>query len=322
MRGSEIARFAHGTTVGTNAVLEEKGSPAGLIVTRGFRAVYELRAGTRPSGGALLDPYYAKPRPLIAQSCIEEISERILHDGTRTATPRRRRNSHRRERLLARGVRSIAVCYLFSFMDAGHERFTAEVIRSVDPSIRVSLSSDILPVIREYPRIATTVLDAYVGPIIERYLDSLEAQLDGAGITTPQKYVMQSHGGLMRLDVGKQFPNQTLLSGPAAGVIFGRRLGELIDAETIVTFDMGRERAPTSHCSARAPPKRTAATSAATISPRRCCASRRSAPAAERSAGSVTAVCSRRVRTARARRPDRRVTVAAAPKPRSPMPMR
>ena len=239
VRGSDIARFAHGTTVGTNAVLEEKGSPAGLLVTRGFRAIYELRAGTRPSGGSLLDPYYQKPRPLIAQACIEEISERIYHDGTRAATPDAAEIRAAVERLVARGVRSIAVCYLFSFMDAEHERFTAEVIRSVDPAIRVSLSSDILPVIREYPRIATTVLDAYVGPIIERYLAALEAQLDAAGITTPQKYVMQSHGGLMRIDVGKRFPNQTLLSGPAAGVIFGRRLGELIDADTIVTFDMG-----------------------------------------------------------------------------------
>ncbi len=235
----EIARFAHGTTVGTNAVLEEKGSRAGLLVTRGFRAVYELRAGTRPSGGALLDPYYQKPRPLIPQACIEEISERILHDGTHAAVPDAAEIRAAVERLVQRGVRSIAVCYLFSFMDAEHERFTADVIRSVDPAIRVSLSSDILPVIREYPRIATTVLDAYVGPIIERYLAALEGLLDAGGITTPQKYVMQSHGGLMRIDVGKRFPNQTLLSGPAAGVIFGRRLGELIDAATIVTFDMG-----------------------------------------------------------------------------------
>lgn len=234
-----IARFAHGTTVATNAVLEGKGVPLGLLVTRGFRAIYELRAGTRPRGGALIDPYYQKPRPLVPQYLIEEVGERVYHDGTRAVEPDAGEIRAAVRRLLHKGVRSIAVCYLFSFMDDAHERLTAQIIRDEAPDVRVSLSSEILPTIREYPRIATTVLDAYVGPIMETYLDALDRQLDEAGVATPQKYVMQSHGGLMRIDVGKRFPNQTLLSGPAAGVIFGRWLGALVDAERIVTFDMG-----------------------------------------------------------------------------------
>ena len=235
----EISRFAHGTTVATNAVLEGKGVTLGLLVTRGFRAIYELRAGTRPRGGALIDPYYQKPRPLVPQYLIEEVSERVYSDGTRAVEPDPEEIRGAVRRLLAKGIKSIAVCYLFSFMDAAHEKLTAEIIREVAPHLRVSLSSEILPTIREYPRIATTVLDAYVGPIMETYLAALDDQLEAVGVATPQKYVMQSHGGLMRIDVGKRFPNQTLLSGPAAGVIFGRQLGTLVDAERIVTFDMG-----------------------------------------------------------------------------------
>jgi N-methylhydantoinase A len=234
-----IARFAHGTTVATNAVLEGKGVPLGLLVTRGFRAIYELRAGTRPRGGALIDPYYQKPEPLVPQYLIEEVGERVYHDGTRALEPNPDEIRAAVRRLIAKGVKSIAVCYLFSFMDDEHEKLTAQIIRQEAPGLRVSLSSEILPTIREYPRIATTVLDAYVGPIMETYLDKLDRQLVESGVATPQKYVMQSHGGLMRIDVGKRFPNQTLLSGPAAGVIFGRQLGALIDAERIVTFDMG-----------------------------------------------------------------------------------
>jgi N-methylhydantoinase A len=235
----EIARFAHGTTVATNAVLEGKGVPLGLLVTKGFRAIYELRAGTRPRGGALIDPYYQKPRPLVPQYLIEEVGERVHSDGTRATAPDPDEIRTAVKRLVAKGAKSIAVCYLFSFMDATHEQLTAKIIREVAPDLRVSLSSEILPTIREYPRIATTVLDAYVGPIMESYLAALDRQLEGAGVVTKQKYVMQSHGGLMRIDVGKRFPNQTLLSGPAAGVIFGRQLGTLVDAERIVTFDMG-----------------------------------------------------------------------------------
>jgi N-methylhydantoinase A len=239
VRSAEIARFAHGTTVATNAVLEEKGVRLGLLVTRGFRAVYEMRAGARPSGAVLIDPYYEKTPPLVEQYCIEEIEERIHFDGTRAAEPDPQAIRRAVRALVAKGCRSIAVCYLFSFMDDAHERLTRDVIREVDPALRVSLSSEILPTIREYPRIATTVLDAYVGPIMEAYLDALDRQLGEMGVVTPQKYVMQSHGGLMRIDVGKRFPNQTLLSGPAAGVIFGRALGALIEADHIVTFDMG-----------------------------------------------------------------------------------
>ncbi len=239
VQSGEIARFAHGTTVATNAVLEEKGVQIGLLVTRGFRAVYEMRAGVRPTGAVLIDPYYEKTRPLVPQYCIEEISERIYFDGKRAVEPDADEVRRAVRALIGKGARSVAVCYLFSFMDDAHERRTREIIREIDPSIRVSLSSEILPTIREYPRIATTVLDAYVGPIMEAYLEALDRQLGEMGVVTPQKYVMQSHGGLMRIDVGKRFPNQTLLSGPAAGVIFGRQLGELIAAERIVTFDMG-----------------------------------------------------------------------------------
>jgi N-methylhydantoinase A len=131
------------------------------------------------------------------------------------------------------------VCYLFAFMNPEHEERTAQIIRDEHPNCRVSLSSSILPVIREYKRVSTTVLDAYVGPIVERYLRQLSRSLRRVKVATEQVYVMQSNGGLMRIDIGANYPNQTLLSGPAAGVVFGAAIAQRVSEGNVVTFDMG-----------------------------------------------------------------------------------
>ena len=127
-------------------------------------------------------------------------------------------------RLKAKGVEAVAVCYLFSFRNPAHEERTAEILAEEEPNWRISLSSRVLPVIREYPRLSTTVIDAYVGPTMERYLVNLDRQLKERGIATPQVFLMQSNGGLMRITMGARFPNQTLISGPAAGVVAGTAL--------------------------------------------------------------------------------------------------
>ncbi len=235
----DIQFFAHGTTVATNALLEHKGVTAGLLINRGFRAVYELRGGIRPTDSDSIDTFWEKPIPLVPQKYIEEIDGRIAFDGSPLEPLDENGVRQAVRRLRAKGVTAIAVVYLFSFMNPSHEERTAQIIREEHPDCRVSLSSLIFPVIREYQRISTTVVDAYVGPVIESYLRRLSTRLRELGMTTEQKFIMQSNGGLMRVDIAANYPNQTLLSGPAAGVVFGAQLGQAIGEPNVITFDMG-----------------------------------------------------------------------------------
>ncbi|HUZ74436.1 MAG TPA: hydantoinase/oxoprolinase family protein [Stellaceae bacterium] len=239
VKPQDVTLFVHGTTVATNALLEGDGARTGLLITRGFRAVYEARGWSQPKGSDLLDTFYEKPPLLVPQHLTEEVTERLDYRGE-VLTPLDEDGLRRAARRLAdQGVEAIAVCFLFSFLNPDHERRAARIIATEAPGCRISLSSTVLPVIREYPRLSTTVIDAYVGPKIGRYLGRLEERLRAAGVTTPQLFLMQSNGGLMRLVIGARHPNQTLLSGPAAGVIAGAALAGLAARRHVVTFDMG-----------------------------------------------------------------------------------
>ncbi|MGZ5882660.1 MAG: hydantoinase/oxoprolinase family protein [Xanthobacteraceae bacterium] len=236
---ADISLFVHGTTVATNALLEGKGVRTGLLITRGFRAVYEARGWSQPRGSDLLDTFYQKPPLLAPQWLTEEVRERLDYRGE-VVTPLDeaglRDSVHR---LKAKGVEALAVCFLFSFLNPAHERRAAEIVAEIAPECRISLSSNVLPVIREYPRLSTTVIDAYVGPTIADYLMRLERRLIERGLKTPQLFLMQSNGGLMRISLGARHPNQTLLSGPAAGVIAGAELARVTRRRHVITFDMG-----------------------------------------------------------------------------------
>src|SRR4051794_8756369 len=191
----DISLFVHGTTVATNALLEGKGVRTGLLITRGFRAVYEARGWSQPRGADLLDTFYQKPPLLAPQYLTEEAVERLDYEG-RVLIPLDERALRASARKLARkGVEAIAICFLFSFVNPAHEKRAAEIVAQEAPDCRISVSSEVLPVIREYPRLSTTVVDAYVGPRVANYLGSLENRLDVRGVTTPQKFLMQSNGG-------------------------------------------------------------------------------------------------------------------------------
>ena len=236
---ADISLFVHGTTVATNALLEGKGVRTGLLITRGFRAVYEARGWSQPRGSDLLDTFYQKPPLLAPQWLTEEVRERLDYRGevvTALDEAGLRDSVHR---LKAKGVEALAVCFLFSFLNPAHERRAAEIVAEIAPECRISLSSNVLPVIREYPRLSTTVIDAYVGPTIADYLMRLERRLIERGLKTPQLFLMQSNGGLMRISLGARHPNQTLLSGPAAGVIAGAELARVTRRRHVITFDMG-----------------------------------------------------------------------------------
>ncbi len=235
----EVKFFAHGTTVATNALLEGKGAVTGLLITRGFRAVYEARGWSQPTGRDLIDPFYRKPPMLVPQRLTEEITERVNFRGE-VLTPLAEAEVRAAvRRLVAHGVTSLAVCYLFSFLHPAHERRTAAIIAEEAPGLRVAVSSTVLPVLREYNRLSTTVVDAYVGAAVETYLTRLAARLRARGITTPQLFVMQSNGGLVRLATGARPAGALLLSGPAAGLIAASELGRRARETHLVTFDMG-----------------------------------------------------------------------------------
>jgi N-methylhydantoinase A len=236
---ADIQLFAHGTTVATNALLEGKGAVTGLLITRGFRAVYEARGWSQPTGSDLIDPFYRKPPMLVPQRLTEEISERVNFRGEVLLALAEDEVRAAVRRLVAGGVTSIAVCYLFSFLHPEHERRTAEIVAEAAPGVRVAVSSVVLPVLREYNRLSTTVVDAYVGAAVETYLTRLAERLRAQGVVTPQLFVMQSNGGLVRLATGARHAGALLLSGPAAGLIAAGELGRVTRASHVLTFDMG-----------------------------------------------------------------------------------
>lgn len=236
---TDVAMIVHGTTVATNALLEGKGVRCGLLITKGFRAVYEARGWSQPRGADLLDTFYQKPPLLAPQHLTEEVTERLDYQGRVVVPLDEEALRISAQKLVRKGVESIAICFLFSFVSATHEQRAAQIVAEEAPNCRISISSEVLPVIREYPRLSTTVIDAYVGPRISDYLINLEKRLDARGVATPQKYLMQSNGGLMRISLGARHPNQTLLSGPAAGVIAGADLAQATKRGHIVTLDMG-----------------------------------------------------------------------------------
>ncbi len=237
---ADVGFFAHGTTVTTNALLEGKGAKVGLLINHGFRAICEVQTQARDEGNPF-DHLFARPPHIAPPSLTREIGCRIDYAGTELAPLDRDAVAVAARELAAEGVASFAVCYLFSFMNDAHERETAEIIRREVPSARVSLSSEVLPRIREWPRYSTTLVNAYLVRVLADYIAALANGLDGQGVKTRRRFLMQSNGGVMPLTANAESQTvHTLLSGPAAGVqgtayLLGLKQG----IGNIVTMDMG-----------------------------------------------------------------------------------
>jgi len=236
---ADIAFFAHGTTITTNALLEMRGAKVGLLITKGFRAVQEIQAQARD--GNLFDYFYAKPAPIAPQSLTREIPERSDYQGNVLVPldPAAVRQAARE--LKAAGVSSIAVCYLFSFANPVHEAETRRLIHEQHPDAHVSLSSEVLPRLREWPRLSTTLINASLEPVMIRYIDHLNRGLDATGVRTQQRFLMQSNGGVMPFSaaIAGGRTVHTLLSGPAAGAQASAYLAEREAGRGLVTLDMG-----------------------------------------------------------------------------------
>jgi N-methylhydantoinase A len=218
VQASAIEFFAHGTTVTTNTLLQMAGARVGLLITAGYRGVQEVQTQFRE--GSPFDTRFRRLPPLVPQSRTYEIPERVDYEG-RVLRPLDRDAVCAAARALrAEEVESIAVCYLFSFMHPAHEQETRAILQAEYPECHVSLSSEVLPQIREWPRLSATLLNAYLEPALLRYLTHLRDGLRAAGVATRQVYLMQSNGGVLPFDRGLPAGAtvHTLLSGPAAGV--------------------------------------------------------------------------------------------------------
>jgi N-methylhydantoinase A len=236
---NSIAFFAHGTTITTNALLEMRGAKVGLLITQGFRAVQEIQNQARD--GNLFDYFHAKPTPIAPQSLTREIPERSDYTGHVLVRLDREAVRRAARELAAADVESIAVCYLFSFMNPAHEQETRKLIHDECPYVHVSVSSEVLPRIREWPRMSTTLVNAYLEPVLVRYIDHLNRGLDEVGVATGQRFLMQSNGGVMPFSaaIAGGRTVHTLFSGPAAGAQASAHLAEHDAKQGLVTLDMG-----------------------------------------------------------------------------------
>ena len=231
----EVAQFVHGTTTATNAVVERKGGRVGLISTAGFRDTLEIMRINRERH---YDLQWASPVPLVPRHLRFEATERIDYRG-RVVTPLDTEAlAAVVSEMQAAGVESIAVCFLFSFMNPIHERQARDVIRQVWPDVPVSISSEILPEIREYERSSTVVIDAYVKPVMGAYFENLERRLDSEGMSCGVT-VISSGGGIVPVSEAKATPVRTLQSGPAGGVIGAAHLGEQSGHPNLLAIDVG-----------------------------------------------------------------------------------
>lgn len=239
-RGADVVFFSHGTTVGTNAILEENGARTGLLVTDGFRGIYEVGEQSRPYGSTTYDLFFERPRPLVPARLTEEVRERVLFDGSVLDELDEVSAREAIRKLIRHGVESVAVCFLFAFRNPDHERRVGALIAEEAPDLNVSLSSDVAPQIREYYRLSTTVVNAYLNPKLERYIVALGEKLSAEGTNERQRYIMRSNGGVASFESAAKRSVQTILSGPAAGVVAAQRLlAESGGFENVVTFDMG-----------------------------------------------------------------------------------
>jgi len=230
-----ISEILHGCTIATNVILEQKGARTALITTAGFRDVLELRRVRVPR---LYDPLYEKPPPLVPRERRFEVAERIGATGE-VVVPLDEGAVERVAKLIAADqVQAVAVCFLNSFVNPTHERRAGELLRRILPDCFVTLSVDVLPQIREYERTSSTVINAYIGPPVKSYLQTMLTGLARAGVRGPLM-IMQSSGGLLDAHAVVDKPAQIIECGPAAGVIGASRLGVAAGYRNLISFDMG-----------------------------------------------------------------------------------
>lgn len=234
---ARIDLIVHGTTVATNAVLTERGARTGLVTTEGFRDILEMRRGIR-SREHLYDNKYVAPRPLVSRDLRKGVTERIDLDGN-VVTPLDEDALREAVReLVADDVESIAVCFMHSYRNAEHEQRAKAIIAEEAPDAFLSVSSEVLPQVRLYPRVSTTAMNAYLGPVVDRYMRKIVGRLEDRGFEGTLM-VMQSNGGVSLPETVAHLPASITLSGPAAGPVAALSFVELLGWRDCTIVDMG-----------------------------------------------------------------------------------
>jgi N-methylhydantoinase A len=231
----DVAELIHGTTVATNAILERRGARTGLVTTEGFRDLLEIG---RIRLARLYDMDQQRPTPLVRRRWRFEVAERLDHRGNVVRPIDRAGLDRVIDAILAEGLDSVAICLVHAYANPVHEREVAAALRARAPDLHLTLSSDVLPEIREFERTSTTATNAYVMPVIDRYLATLEERLRSLDIAAPI-LIMQSNGGIMTAARARQRPVQLIESGPAAGVIAAAALARRVGAPNVISVDMG-----------------------------------------------------------------------------------
>ncbi len=233
--GGQIFRVVHATTLFTNALIERKGVKTGLITTAGFRDTLEMR---REHKYDLYDLFIELPRPLIPREYRHEADERVLFDGKVDIPLNSESILTAGAKLTAEGIQAVAICFLHSYINAEHEIEARRILKNHFPDLYVSISSEVCPQIREYERTSTTAANAYVQPIADQYLASMEVELKELKINCPL-LMMLSNGGLTHVNEARKFPVQLLESGPAAGAIAAAYFSQRSGISDVLAFDMG-----------------------------------------------------------------------------------
>ncbi|SEE83476.1 N-methylhydantoinase A [Rhizobiales bacterium GAS191] len=231
---SDFASIIHGTTVGTNALLERKGARIGLITTRGFRDVIEMRRRDRPNTWGLWGDFV----PIVDRDMRLEVSERTLADGSIRTRVDAAELREAALTLLAKGAEAVAIIFINAYANPENEREAAETVRALWPNPNVATSSEILPEIREFERSSTTALNAYLQPVVGSYLGKLEQALASEGFAGTF-HIVQSNGGVMSTATARRLPVRTALSGPAAGVIAAGAIARAAGRPNVITCDLG-----------------------------------------------------------------------------------
>ncbi len=231
---SEVSLIIHGTTVGTNALLERKGAKTGIITTSGFRDVIEMRRRDRPETWGLWGMF----EPVVSRDLRLEVNERVLADGTIHTVVDETEVVDAAKTLMKNGAESVCVFFMNSYANGANEKAAIDAISEIWPNQHITASSEILPEIREFERGSTATLNAYLQPPIGDYLERLEEGLRQGGFGG-EILILQSNGGVMSVDIARSFPIRTALSGPAAGVIAGAHIGVSAGFPNLITCDMG-----------------------------------------------------------------------------------
>ena len=232
---NKITYFIHGTTVATNALLERKGAKTALIVTEGFRDVFEIGRQSRPD---LYNFWMSRPKPPIPRHMIFEVPERILFDGKVEKELDEKAAYEVCERIRAIGAESVAVCFINSYRNGKNELAMKRILSEKLHDLPVSISYEVLPEIKEYERICTTAVNAYLMPKVQSYINNLVVRKDALGVI-PKLHVMQSNGGIMSAEVAGLRSVHTVFSGPAGGVLGGMYIAQLTNEKNVITLDMG-----------------------------------------------------------------------------------